>query len=103
MGFKESCWHYEKRNSSIGELFEAFLAQNTRQYWRFVCDAEHLSRVCDVAESDVDFSRKCVMPTAFDSSYADGARFLFVFAKANGEMALVTSECCVAPLTSPIS
>jgi hypothetical protein len=102
VGFKESCQINKKRNSSTGEHFGAFLAEDARPYWSSVCDTDS-SHICDVAEFDVDFSRNCVMLTALASSYEDGARFLFIFAKANGEMALVTSQCCVVPLTSFIS
>jgi hypothetical protein len=82
---KRAVREIENINASARALFEAFLAQDARPCWSYTCDAYSL-RICDV-----DFSRKCVMPTVLDSSYADDARFLFVFAKANGEMGLVTS------------
>lgn len=56
-------------NAFTGALFEAFLAQDAGPCWSYACDA-YSSRTCDI-----DFSRKCVMPTALDSSYARGTSF----------------------------
>jgi len=52
----------KKVNANTGGLLEAFLSQDARLYWSLVCDA-HSSSVCRVADSGVDFSRKCALPT----------------------------------------